>query len=87
MTKQQQSALQKGREKAARRKRKESIERVIAYKKWIEADATYSRKSRKLADAGTPFRQVKKQLGGRPRMPAIPSDYDFTVAREEGKIT
>ncbi len=87
MTKQQQTALQRGRERAAKRKRKESIARVMAYRKWLSDDGGYSVRRRALLNIGCNDMEIRNRLGGRPRMPAIPSDHDFQVAREAGKIT
>jgi hypothetical protein len=87
MTKQQQTALQKGRERAAKAKRKASIQRVLDYKRWLSRDSKYGHDARRLRSEGNTDAQVRKLLGARPRMPAIPSDYDFHVARDAGKIT
>lgn len=71
MTKAQQDAMQRGREKRARAARKAAIKRVRDYKAWLERDVAITKRIR----AGE---NVKREI-----MPAIPSDYDYSVARED----
>lgn len=71
MTKQQKDAMQRGREKAARTARKAAVKRVKDYRAWLKRDVEINKRLR----AGE---KVKRE-----RMPAIPSDYDYSIAREE----
>lgn len=75
MTKDRQAAMQKGRERAAKARRKAAISRVAAFRRWLAADVEATKARRHAEAMGEP-------LPRRPAMPAIPSSYDFEVADE-----
>lgn len=66
------AALRRGREKAAAKRRKAGIKRVLAYKAWSKADAEW---------------WANGKRGSRPEHPTdVPQDSDFEAAREAGVI-
>lgn len=78
MTPEKQKALAAGREKAARTRRKAAVRRVKSYRAWLKHDVEHNKRVRAFK-AG-----IGKHPGKSPRMPEVPSDHDFVVAREEG---
>lgn len=70
----QQRKMQAGRERAAKQRRKEGVAKVKAYRAWLKADVQHTMNMRAY-EAG-----IGKHPGRRPRMPALPSSYDFEVA-------
>jgi hypothetical protein len=72
VTKQPQTAMQRGREKAAKAARRAAVKRVKEYRAWLRRDNEITA----LLKRG---KRAKRE-----RMPCIPSDNDFKVAREEG---
>jgi hypothetical protein len=72
--------LAAGRERANRKKREASVERVLDFRRWLREDRAYT----VACDRAELLEQTKPP---RPAMFAeLPSDYDYTVAREEGAI-
>lgn len=74
MTPERQKAMQAGKERAQRKARKEAVQRVKDYRAWLKADVAHTQKLRK-HESG-----IGRHPGSRPRMPAIPSSYDFQIA-------
>lgn len=72
MTKTQLKALQQGRERAAKRERRAAVGRVRAYRAWLRRDSEIS------------ALRKRGHSAKREHMPAVPSDNDFKIAREEG---
>lgn len=82
LTEDHKRAMATGRQKAAQAKRKEAVARVRAFREWLDADKEWLDQQRALAAYGTPMTMKVK-----PRIPAIPSDNDYSIAREEGFLS
>jgi hypothetical protein len=74
VTEKQKNAMQKGRERQIRAAKKSSINRVKKYRAWLARDVEVSTLRRR----GEPAK--------RERMPSIPSDHDYKIARDAGVI-
>lgn len=74
MTEKQQSAMQKGRERAVKAARKSAIQRVKEYRAWLARDVEIST----LRQRGEPAK--------REPIPVIPADNDYKIAREAGVV-
>lgn len=74
--------MQNGRKKAAASGRRRAVQRVLAFRKWLDEDLIYSRQFKHFLATG------EKVTAKKPKPPAtgVPSDNDYKVAREEGAI-
>ena len=77
-----QVAMQEGRERAARERRKESLARVEAWRRWLGEDRTWWASVREAERHENPRLELPRPTG----VCVIPEANDFDVAREEGLI-
>lgn len=68
-------AMQAGRDRKLKQRRKEAVARVKAYRVWVQKDADL-RSAWKSGDS-----TYKQYIARRPAMPAIPTDADYDIAR------
>lgn len=79
-------ALEEGRARAARARRRAAIKRVKNFKAWLEVSADHMGRSRALEREGLSDPEIKAKIGSCPAAPALPSDNDYKIAREEGML-
>lgn len=83
-------ALAAGRKKAAAERKKAAskvaIERVSAYTQWCKESAAHMGKERALEAEGLDSKAIRAKIGPMPRIPVVPDDRDYELAREIGAI-
>lgn len=67
--------IEKRRQERRAKRMQQAIDRVAAFRQWVEDDAEIT-VQRRLAD------QVGDMMPARPRMPEIPTDHDYALLRE-----
>lgn len=78
-------ALAAGRERARKRRAKESVKRVNEYRAWLKESADHMGRERALERAGFDVAEIDRQIGPVPRMSdaaAMVTDSDYQIARE-----
>ena len=76
------AAMQEGRERAARKRREESLERVEEWRRWLSEDREWWASVKAAEICENPGLELARPAG--PCL--IPEANDFDVAREEGLI-
>ena len=79
-------ALEEGRARAVRTRRRAAAKRVKNFRAWLNVSAAHMHKSRELEREGKTDAEIKAKIGSCPPAPTLPSDNDYKIAREEGLI-